>query len=74
MLKPHALKKVPERAFSMQGARNSLIAPCVLSSRWQARDGSIAQILVNWTKEKITCKLDEQTVAVPAMGALLLEE
>ena len=74
MLKPHALEKVPERAFSMQGARNSLIAPCVLSSRWQAKDGSIAQILVNWTKEEISCRMGEKIITVPAMGALLLEE
>ena len=74
MIKPHTLKNVPERAFQMQGERDDLQAPCVLSSRWQAKDGSIAQILVNWTKEDISCQVCGKTVTVPAMNALLLEE
>ena len=74
MLKPHSLKNVPQRIFKMQGKRGNLPAPCVLASRWQAKDGSIAQILVNWSREDITCQTGENTVTVPAMGALLLQE
>ena len=74
MIKPHAMDDIPTRIFKMFGKREELQAPCVLSSRWQAKDGSMAQILINWTRQDISCKMGEKSVTVPAMNALLLEE
>jgi len=74
MLRPHTLSNVPERIFKMCSPRNELSAPCVLASRWQAKDGSIAQLLVNWTKKEITCQMKGADVTVPPMDALLIKE
>lgn len=74
MLRPHALEDIPRHAFALKGNRPPLQAPCVLTSRWQARDGGIAQILINWTKAPIACRMAGKALTIPGMDALLLEE
>ena len=54
--------------------RDTLTVPRVLTSRWQAADGSIAQLLINWTDENITVNVNGQEVSVSAQNAVLMEE
>ena len=46
--------------------------PAVLSSAWEAEDGSRAVILVNPDEAETTCHVDGKAVTVPAMSAILL--
>ena len=74
MIAPHAVDGTGTRTFKMLTGAQTLDAPRVLTSRWQAADGSKAQILINWTKSDISCTCAGNTVTVPAMNGLLLKE
>ncbi len=74
MLKPHPVTGAGERVFAMKTQAKTLTADRVLSSRWQAADGTTAQLLVNWTKEDIRCECAGRSVLVPAMNGVLVRE
>ena len=63
-----------EHTFEMLMCRDTLTVPRVLTSRWQAADGSIAQLLINWTDENITVSVDDREISVSAQNAVLMEE
>jgi hypothetical protein len=74
MLKPHPVTGAGGRVFAMKTQAKTLTADRVLSSRWQAADGTTAQLLVNWTKEDIRCECAGRSVLVPAMNGVLVKE
>ena len=74
MLRPHEVVGAGEHTFEMMMCRDTLTVPRVLTSRWQAADGSIAQLLINWTDENITVNVNGQEVSVSAQNAVLMEE
>ncbi|MBR3687921.1 MAG: hypothetical protein IKL85_02480, partial [Lentisphaeria bacterium] len=74
MLKPHPVNGAGGRVFAMKTQAKTLTADRVLSSRWQAADGTTAQLLVNWTKEDIRCECAGRSVLVPAMNGVLVRE
>lgn len=74
MIKPHAVEGAGEHTFETLFAPYTFTAPRVMTSRWQAQDGTCAQLLINWTAEKISVSVNGKTVDVPALNAVLLEE
>ena len=74
MLRPHPVNGAGGRVFAMKTPAKTLAADRVLSSRWQAADGTTAQLLVNWTKEDIRCECAGRSVLVPAMNGVLVRE
>ena len=74
MLRPHEVVGAGEHTFEMLMCRDTLTVPRVLTSRWQAADGSIAQLLINWTDENITVSVDGREISVSAQNAVLMEE
>lgn len=51
MVKPLPVAGVKHQRFAMKGGRE-LAVPAVLTSRWEADDGSQAQLFVNYTREE----------------------
>lgn len=72
MIPPHPLEGAGVRRFEMSGALKFIDADRVLTSRWRALDGSEGQLLVNWTGEDVSCRVDGVEVCVPALSAMML--
>lgn len=62
------------RIFKLKAPALPLKADKILTSRWQAEDGTKAQVLINWTAEDVSCTVGTQPVRVPALSAILLKE
>lgn len=74
MLPSLAVEGAGEHAFALMTVLQTLNAPKVVASRWQAADGTRAQVLVNWTTEDIRCKVAGQEITVPALDVVLVKE
>lgn len=74
MITPHPVEDIGTREFSMQTKAGTLLADRILTSRWQAEDGTTAQLLVNWTKENLTCTCGGKTITVPATDGILMKD
>lgn len=71
MRKPAPVSGIAEHVFRMHGERIFAV-PAVLTSRWEAPDGRIAQIFVNFTREEQAFALE--TGADSGRTALLLDD
>jgi hypothetical protein len=58
--------------FTTVDAQRTLTLPAVLSSAWEAEDGSRAMILVNPSENEAKCKISGRTVAIPPLDAVIL--
>lgn len=74
MIQPHPVIGAGTRVFGMKTGAKTLAADRVLTSRWLAPDGTVAQLLVNWTKEDVRCGCAGREIIVPAMNGVLVEE
>jgi hypothetical protein len=59
-----------ELEYGMYGGRIVRV-PAVLSSAWQAADGSEAQLFVNHTDLEQRCTVGEDTLVIPPLSAVL---
>ena len=74
MIAPHPVEGFGTRIFKMMTKAKTLTADCILTSRWEASDGTRAQFLINWTKNDISCLCAGKPVTVPAMDGILIKE
>ena len=59
--------------FPMSNPVRELALPAVLSSAWEASDGSRALVLVNHLDSDQICTVNGKDVSVPALDAILIE-
>ena len=59
--------------FARRNGAHPIELPAILSSAWEAEDGSRALIFVNPAKVEVACTVDGRHVSVPALGAVVLD-
>ena len=63
-----------ERVVYTVGANGRRVSlPALLSSAWEAKDGSCALILVNPDEIELGCRVNGETVTVPPLNAIILK-
>lgn len=62
-----------ETVFHTDGNKRRIVLPSVVSTAWQAQDGSKVLILVNPDKEPHECIVEGKAYAVPPLDVISIE-
>jgi hypothetical protein len=60
-------------SFEIRDYGRSVTLPALLSSSWEASDGSRVLILVNPDENEARCKIDEVELNVPPLDAIMIK-
>ena len=60
-------------AYTVGANGRKVKLPAILSSAWEAKDGSRALILVNPDENELECKVNGEKVTVPPLNAIILK-
>jgi hypothetical protein len=60
-------------SFEIRDYGRSVTLPALLSSSWEASDGSRVLILVNPDENEARCKIDEVELNVPPLDAIMMK-
>lgn len=72
MLAPHPVEGAGTFTLERTNPASEVVIPRVVTSRWQAQDGDVAQVLINWTNQPIRCRVQDRAVEIPALNAVLI--